>query len=88
VSFRIFYLNPKSFFVIVIAYKQYTIHYFALSKYSIHSKTSRSLVGSGNIAIYGIEALECINLVYKSNHFEDVKLISNCALKKSLKKFA
>ena len=47
---------------------------------SIDSKTSRSLFGSGNIAIYGLGPLEYINLVYNNDHFEDIKLISNHAL--------
>jgi hypothetical protein len=44
---------------------------------SIDSKTSRSLFGSGNIAIYGLGPLEYINLVYNNDHFEDIKLINN-----------
>ena len=47
---------------------------------AIDSKTSRSLFGSGNIAIYGLGPLEYINLVYNNDHFEDKKLISNHAL--------
>ncbi len=47
---------------------------------SIDSKTSRSLFGSGNIAIYGLGPLEYINLEYNNEHFEDIKLISNHAL--------
>ena len=43
----------------------------------IDTKTSRSLFGSGNVAIYGIGPLEYINLVYNNDHFEDIKLISN-----------
>ncbi len=39
---------------------------------SIDSKTSRSLFGSGNIAIYGLGPLEFINLVYNNDHFEDI----------------
>ena len=38
---------------------------------AIDSKTSRSLFGSGNIAIYGLGPLEYINLVYNNDHFED-----------------
>jgi len=44
---------------------------------AIDSKTSRSLFGSGNVAIYGLGPLEYINLVYNNDHFEDIKLISN-----------
>jgi hypothetical protein len=47
---------------------------------SIDLKTSRSLFGSGNIAIHGLGPLEYINLVYNNNHFEDIKLINNHAL--------
>jgi hypothetical protein len=47
---------------------------------SIDSKTSHSLFGSGNIAMYGLGPLEYINLVYNNDHFEDIKLISNHAL--------
>ena len=46
----------------------------------IDSKTSRSLFGSGNVAIYGLGPLEYINLVYNNDHFEDIKQISNYAL--------
>ncbi len=46
----------------------------------IDSKTSRSLFGSGNIAIYGLGTLEYINLVYNNDHFEDKKLIGNHGL--------
>ncbi len=46
---------------------------------AIDSKTSRSIFGSSNVAIYGLEPLEYINLVYNNDHFEDVKLISNHA---------
>jgi hypothetical protein len=48
---------------------------------SIDSKTSRSLFGSGNIAIYGLGPFEYIYLVYNNDHFEDIKLISTHALK-------
>jgi hypothetical protein len=44
---------------------------------ALDSKTSRSLFGSGNVAIYGLGPLEYINLVYNNDHFEDIKLISN-----------
>ena len=48
---------------------------------SIDSKTSRSLFGSGNVAIYGTGPAEYINLVYNNEHFEDIAgLISNHAL--------
>ncbi len=47
---------------------------------SIDSKTSRSLFGSGNVAVYGLGPLEYINLVYNNDYFEDIKLISNHAL--------
>ena len=47
---------------------------------SIDSKTSRSLFGSGNVAIYGLGPFEYINLVYNNDHFEDIKLINNHAL--------
>ncbi len=50
---------------------------------SIDSKTSYSLFGSGNVAIYGFGPLEYINLVYKiifDDHFEDIKFIRNHAL--------
>ena len=46
----------------------------------IDSKTSRSLFGSGNVAIYGLGSLEYINLVYNNDHFEDINLINNHAL--------
>ncbi len=44
---------------------------------SIDSKTSRSLFGSGNVAIYGTGSGEYINLVYNNEHFEDITGISN-----------
>ncbi len=44
---------------------------------AIDSKTSRSLFGSGNVAIYGLGPLKYINLVYNNYHFVDIKLINN-----------
>ena len=44
---------------------------------SIDSKTSRSLFGSGNVAIYGTGSGEYINLVYNNEHFEDITGINN-----------
>ena len=40
---------------------------------SIDSKANRSLLGSVNIAIYGLGPLEYINLVYNNDHCEDIK---------------
>ncbi len=42
---------------------------------AIDSKTSRSLFGSGNVAIYGLGPLEYINLVHNNDHFEVIELI-------------
>ena len=47
---------------------------------AIDSNTSRSLFGSGNIAVYGLGPLEYIYLVYNNGPFEDIKLISSHAL--------
>jgi hypothetical protein len=46
----------------------------------IDSKTSRSLFGSGNVAINSAGFSEYINLVYNNDHFEDINLIGNRAL--------